>query len=186
MADWEIIIDAYEGLVPGFWENEYPSFGNKGHASALQNVDLTDPSVLKPGPGLANLTNGNESGAVTTLIKGIQKRAVDGTNVYGVGGNKLYKINATTVVSDATWPHTIDKAAVTAEDGEDVEEYRGGYFYSYNHSGSAGDVGRYDGSATFDDDYLSTVPTGAGALAGGVPHPMIVGGDDTLYIGNGR
>lgn len=49
-----------------------------------------------------------------------------------------------------------------------------------------GDIGRYDLAATFDDDYMSTVPTGAATLVGGVPHQMIVGGDNVMYITNGR
>lgn len=184
--DWQIDINTFDGFVPGFSKNSYPSFGNKGHASDMQNVDITDPNVLTQGPGLATLTAGTEVGAITTLIKGMQKISIDGTNAYAVGGNKFYQFTASAVTNAGSFPHTIDKATVTAEDAEDVVYYDGYYFYSYNHSGTAGDVGRFDGTSTFDDDYMSTVPTDAIALQGGVPHQMVVGGDDVLYIANGR
>lgn len=185
--NWEIAINRFDGLAPGFWKNSNLTQGNKEHASDLQNVDLIDPNVLTQGPGLATLTNGSQAAAVTTLIKGIMKTSIDGTNSYAVGGNQLYRFTYTTVTNTGgVFPHTIDKATVTGEDGEDVCYFNGYYWYSYNHSGTAGDIGRYDGTSTFDDDYVSTVPTDAVALQGGVPHQMIVGGDNSMYITNGK
>lgn len=189
MADkaWSITIEQFQGFVPSYWTNTLPTVGNANQASAMTNVDLIDPNVLTQGPGLANLTNGTQAAAVTTLMKGMLRVHVTGLSAAaGVGGNKVYKFNATEVTSDANFPHTIDKATVTSEDGEDVAYYQGAVFYSYNHSGGAGDVGRWTGASTFDDDYMSTVPTGATTLQGGVPHQMLVGGDDQLYIANGR
>jgi hypothetical protein len=182
--EWEIAIDRFEGFVPAFWENANPSFGNKGHASDMQNVDMIDPSVMTQGPGLSNLTNGTQAAAITTLIKGMLKISPDGTNCYGVGGNKFYKFTSTAVTNAGDWPHTITAASGTA-DGEDVAYYKGYYFYSYDYSG-AGNVGRFDGTSTFDDDYMSTVPTGGSTLQDAVPHQMIVAGDDKLYIANGQ
>lgn len=182
---WEITIDRFEGLTPAFAENAYPTIGNRGHASAMQNVDVFDGGVLTQGPGLADLTNGNQAGVVTTLVRGMTRVPPASSTAYGVGGARLYKLSGTEVASDASFPRTIDKAAVTGEDGEDVALYKGAIFYSYNHSGSAGDVGKLTLPSTFDDDYMSTVPTGAAALQDG-PHQMVVGGDDILYIANGR
>jgi hypothetical protein len=105
---------------------------------------------------------------------------------YGVGGNKLYKLTSAAVTNAGIWPHTIDKAAVTAEDGEDVALFQSALYYTYNHSGTAGDIGKYDLASTFDDDWGSTTPSGAAALVGGVPHQIEVGGNDTMYITNGR
>ena len=147
-------------------------------------MNLTDPSVLTQGPGLVNLTNGTQAAAVTTLIKGIMK-IVPSSYGYGIGGNKIYRFNSTAVTNSGDWPHTIDKAVVTSEDGEDICYYNTYIYYSYNHSGTLGDIGRYK-SGSFDDDYMSTVPTDATTLVGSVPHPMVVGGNDILYIGNGR
>lgn len=184
---WSITINRFDGYAPAFWEDEWLTLGNRGHASRMQNVDMINPNVLTQGPGLLNLTNGDQSAAVTTLIKGLMRVSPDGTNIFGVGGNKFYKLTSSVVASDANFPHTIDKAAVTSEDGEDVAYYGGVYWFSYNHSGNAGDVGIYDPNAgTFDDDYMSTAPSGNAALQGGVPHQLIAGGDDQLYIANGR
>lgn len=184
---WQVNIDNFlGGFAPAWYKETYPSYGNKNQAGSMLNIDLTNPGYMTQGPGLASLTNGTDSGAVSTLIKGILDFAVTSDTTYGVGGNKLYQIGSSTVTSSGTWPHTIDKAVVTGEDGEDVCYYKGFIFYSYNHSGSAGDIGKYDLASTFDDDWGSTVPSGAATLQGGVPHPMIKGGNDVMYIGNGR
>lgn len=151
----------------------------------MQNIDLTNAGFLTQGPGLATLTAGTEAGAITTLIKGMTDFAVSSDTAYGVGGAKLQKFSSTAVTNTGAWPHTIDKGAVTGEDGEDVAYYQGNLYYTYNHSGSVGDIGKYDLNATFDDDWGSTVPTGMGALSSN-PHPMVAGGDDILYIANGN
>lgn len=151
----------------------------------MLNCDLTNPGYMAQGPGLVNLTKGTQAASVTTLLKGIADFSITSDTTYGTGGAKLYKITSTEVIGDATWPHAIDKGGVTAELGEDVAFYKGALYYSYNHSGSAGDIGTYDLSSTFDDDWGSTVPSGAAALQDG-PHQMVVAGNDTLYIANGR
>jgi hypothetical protein len=97
----------------------------------------------------------------------------------------LYRWATLTVENTGGWPHTINKGTVTSEAGEDVAVYQGNLYYTYNHSGSAGDIGKFDLSSTFDDDWGSTVPTGAAALQDG-PHPMVVGRNDVLYVANGR
>lgn len=188
--EWTIEIDRHRGFAPRYFEGSYPSYGNKSgqsQAGAMQNMSLLDPSVLKPGPGTAELTNGDQGGVVTTLIKGIIRHAISSDVAYGIGGAKLYKFSASTVNSGGSpsWPRTIDKSVVTAESGEDVAYYQGSLYYSYGHSGSAGDMGKYDLSTTFDDDYYSASATGGADLQDG-PHQLLVGGDDILYIANGR
>jgi len=187
MANWRINIDnpSLGGLAPQAFHESYPSFGNKNQAGSMQNMDLTNPGYIDQGPGWAILTNGDSNGVVTTLIKGIVDSTIASNTTYGVGGTELYKFSNTTVTSDGTWPHTIDKAAVTGETGEDVAYYKGALYYSYNHSGSAGDIGKFDLSSTFDDDWGSTTPTGAAALEDAL-HPFANGGNDILYFGNGR
>lgn len=185
---WTLSLDnlGVGGFAPAWYaQGTYPNYGNKNMAGAMQNMDLTSPAYITQGPGLANLTNGTEAGAFTTLTKGIWDQAQSSDVTYGVGGAKLYKLSSTTVTSNATWPHTIDKAVVTGEDGEDVVVFQGALYYSYNHSGSAGDIGKYDLNVTFDDDWGSTVPTGFAALQN-APHPMCLGGNDTFAFGNGR
>jgi len=186
MAKWNINIERHRGLSPKFYEATYPSFGRRDQAGAMQNISLFDPNVMKQGPGMAELTNGDQAGAGTSLIKGILRHAVVSGESYAVGGNKLYKFSAGTVNSGGSpsWPRTIDKAVVTAESGEDVVYYQGKLYYSYGHSGSAGDIGQYDLSSAFDDDFYSAAATSGAALQDG-PHQMINGGDDVLYIANG-
>lgn len=182
---WEIVIDNFQGgFAPAWYKETYPSYGNKNQAGDMQNADITNAGYLSQGPGLANLTNGTQASALTTLPKGILDYAVTSNLTYAVGGNKLYSLSATTLTSGGTFPHTIDKAVVTAEDGEDVAYYQGNLYYSYNHSGSAGDIGKFDLSSTFTDAWASVVPSGAAALTSN-PHQMIVGGNDVLYIANG-
>lgn len=198
---WSITIPDFNGGYAPKWyreQNLYPSYGQKNQAGAMSKVDLFNPGFLTQGPGLRTLTNGNQTGEVTTLIKGMFDFGISPLatpfiqNSYGIGGNLLYQFNNSgtadvgTVTSSATWPHTIDKAAVTGEDGDDVIIFQNNLYYSYDHSGSAGDIGKYNLDATFDDDWGSTVPTGAATLTYGVPHPMAVGGNGTFAIGNGR
>lgn len=181
---WEIKINRHRGLADKYYENSYSSFGDKGQANDMRNISLFDPNLIAPGPGMTALTGGTQAGAVTTLIKGMLRKARTTNEAYGVGGAKLYQLSATAVANAGIWPHTIDKGTVTGEDGEDVIHYKSLILYSYNHSGSAGDIGSYDLSTTFDDDYW-TDTLGGTALAS-APHQMIAGGDDIVYIANGQ
>lgn len=185
---WSVAINDFLGGFAPAWYNQgtYPSYGNKNHAGDMANMDLTQPGFMTQGPGLASLTAGTEAGAVSTLMNSILDEAVASAETYAVGGAKLYKLTDTAVTNAGSWPHTIDKATVTGEDGEDVVAYQGNLYYSYNHSGTAGDIGKFDLSSTFDDDWGSTTPSGAAALQGDVPHQMIVAGNDVMYIANGR
>jgi len=186
MAKWNIQISNFQGgFAPAWYKETYPTFGNKNQAGAMTNIDLTNPGYIQQGPGLSVLTNGSQAAAVTTLIKGALDFAVTSDTTYGTGGNQLYQFSSTAVANAGSWPHTIDKAAVTGELGEDVAYYQGNLYYSYNHSGSAGDIGKFDLSSTFDDDWGSTTPTGAAVLAD-APHQMIVGLNDIMYFANGR
>lgn len=145
---------------------------------------MADPTGFKQGAGLSNLTNGTDAGVVSTLIKYILPVPTSSNLSFGIGGAKLYSFSATAVTNGSGFPRTIDKAAVTGEDGESVAVVNGALYYFYNHSGSAGDIGKYDLASTFDDDWGSTVPTGMAAL-GNAPHPSIVGNDNVIYFGNG-
>jgi len=177
---WQIIIDNFNGgFAPGWYLASYPSYGNKNQASDMQNVNLTNPSFITQGPGLADLTNGTQAGAVTTLIKGILDYAVSSGITFAIGGTKLYKLSSSAVTNDGTFPRVVTNMT----DGQDVAYYQGKIYYSYNKS-SGGDMGQLTLPSTFDDDWLSTVPTGKFSLQGNVPHPLLAAGNDMLYIGN--
>jgi len=176
MAQFEVKISNFlGGFAPSYWDSDYPSYGNKNMAGKMTNIDLTDPSYLQQGPGLNTLDD--ESGHVDTLIKGILKGAYSSDTTYGVGGDNVYKIEPTTVSAN----YIIDGTNVS---GEDVLQYQGDLYYSYNADNA--DIGKFDGSS-WDDDWGSTTPgTGAGYLQKDVPHEMIEGGiEDWFYVTNG-
>lgn len=186
MEEFYISIQApFGGFAPGYWENSLGSFGNKNQARAMTNIDMADPTGFKQGPGLSTLTNGTQAGAVATLIKHILPVPTSSDVSFAIGGNLLHQISSSAVTNTGNFPHTINKAAVTDEDGESCVVANGALYYFYNHSGSAGDIGKYDLSSTFDDDWGSTVPTGMAALQN-APHPSILGNDNVIYFGNGR
>ena len=183
---WTITIDSFGGFAPAWFENTFPTYGNKNQASDMKNVDITDPNVLTQGPGIANLTAGTQAGAVSTLIRSILNTPTSSEISYAIGGNQLYRITPTAVINAGNFPHEIDKAAVTLEHGEDVVYHKSTLYYFYNYGGTtAGDIGKYDLDATFDDDWGSTVPTGKAVLQYG-PHQAINGGYDDVGFTNGR
>jgi hypothetical protein len=193
MGDWTVTIPdqssadlaLFGGYVPGYWLNSYSFYGNKNQFCSLVNIDLFDPNVLTAGGGQAALTAGTEAGAVTTLIAAILRHVTADNVSYACGGNLYHKISASAVTNaGGTYPHTIDKATVTGEDAVGIIYHKTITYVFYNHSGAAGDILK-DNAGTIDDDWGSTVPTGAEALQS-APHPAINGGDDDAYFGNGR
>ena len=185
---WSITIDSFGGFVPAWFRNSYPFYGNKNMASDMKNIDLIDPNVMTQGPAPVALTTGTEAGAVTTTVRSFLRSVTSADVSFAIGGARLYQLSSTTVKddgSDTPFPHLIDKAAVTGEDGEDVVYYKSNLYYFYNHSASAGDIGKFDLSATFDDDWGSTVPTGNETIED-APHQAMVGGDDVVYFTNGN
>lgn len=180
--NWTLSFNNFSGLAPQWYSSSYPFYGNKNQASYTKNIDITNTNVLTQGAGV--LTQDASTPIIDTLIKGILKNPV-GDYYYGVGGNKLYRFSTTGIVDDASFPYTIDKALVTGELGEDVCYYNGELFYFYNHSGSYGDIGMFDMTSTFDDDWGSTFPT-TGELLTDAPHQALVGGDNVMYFTNGN
>lgn len=176
MAKFNFNINSFiGGFAPGWFLDEYPSFGNKNMAGNMLNCDLINPAGITQGKGLATLTGDN----ITTLIKGLLDRAIAVDKTYGVGGNKLYSISSTSVAV----PHIINHSIATEEDGEDVMFYQGKIYYSYNHS-TGGDVGQLILPSTHNDEFMSTTTIGKASLQN-APHQMLVNGDH-LFIANGR
>lgn len=185
MANWGIEINNFNGgFSPKWYAESYPSYGNKNQAGAMTNADISNPGYLTQGPGLTTLTNGTEAGAITTLIKGVTKEPPVSGACYGTGGRILNRIGSTAVVNTGSFPHTISASGFSDEDGEDVCHYKGNVYYSFNEGVVQGDIGIYDKATTFNDDWGSTVPSGAAQLQYG-PHQIIVGGNDIMYIANG-
>jgi hypothetical protein len=185
---------ALGGLAPSYYNETYPSVGNKNQAGVMTDVDCTNSGYISQGQGLVALTAGTQAGAVTTLIQHISDCVLAYTTqevTFGVGGNLFYEIGSTAVsvkASAPVLPHVIDKATVTGETGSCVVRYGANIYYSYNHSGSQGDIGKYDltrdNDNDFDDDWWTA--TASGTVLTSNPHQMIVGGNDVMYIANGR
>ena len=153
--------------------------GNQGNYSVAQNIDIiSKPGVLTQGPGLATLTNGDQSGVVTELIRFIMQTAVADGQAYGIGDTKLFRITPTTVSNTTDWPHTITGATR----GESIIYLKGVLYYFYQD-----DIGKaigLSGTPTFDDDWGSTTPTGHATLQD-APHPVATK-EDIMLFGNGR
>jgi len=164
MATWRINVDDWRGgLAPGYYETEYPSFGKFSYAGKAQGIDLTDPSYLKQGVGREELT-----GSVTGDVRMLDE-PVDENVTYGVAEDKVYRITDTEV----TEIHTLPSGA-TASDVAYYDQY---LYVSYNNS-STGALARYD----IDGDSWNN--TWREDLEPDVPHRMVVGGLNFLYIGN--
>ena len=151
--------------------------------------------VLSPGHLFSDVTN---TAKVTTVLRSY---AIDAANedIYAINDSgEVHKISGLTgnIVDDATWEHDITvHGGHSGLNGHEVILYnakQGGtselaLFYSWRDT-TDGDVGRYDiGGNTFDDDFMSTVPTNGAALdkTSDTNCPMVVGDDDVLYIGDG-
>lgn len=167
------------GFGPVAHLDSLTEIGQAGHASAMSNVDVLTPGLLTQGPGLATLTAGDQAGAITELLTFLMDKAVSADVTYGIGATKLQKISSTAVTNAGIWPHTV----TSMTEGESVIDLQGSLYYFFNKA-SGGDIGKYDLASTFDDDWGSTVPTGAAALQK-APHP-VAAKEDIMAFGNGR
>lgn len=180
--------DWLQGLVPQ-WSSSSSLYrktvGVKG-LSYMRGIDVhRQPGYLMPGSYGTDMTT-------VSVVDGILRDAsVNSSVAYPIGGAKLHKLDLTndTFTNAGAWPHTITPHGHSGASGQGTAIYYVGavkyLFYSWNDA-TDGDVGRYDLSATFDDDYMSTVAASGAALTLAVPHPMVVGTDDLLYIANGN
>jgi len=168
------------GFAPLAHLDSLTEIGNSGNASVMTNIDLlSKPGILSQGPGLATLTAGTQAGAVSDQINFIIDKAVADSQTYGVSDTLLHRITPTAVTNTGIFPHTITDATA----GNSAIHFQGGLYYFFNKS-SGGDIGLYDLATTFDDNWGSTVPTGAAALQK-APHP-VAKKEDIMLFGNGR
>lgn len=180
--EWTITIDQFNGFVPAWFDNSYPFYGNKSQAATITDVDIIDPNVLTQGPGTADLTSGTQAGELgSELIVSILKHATASNVTYACSNDKVFKLT-NTAVSNGNFPKTI--AAGTANVATDLLHYQGKTLVLWNDTGVDGDIGLLTNDTTWDDDWGSTVATGAAQLQD-APHYGIVGGDDVAYITNG-
>ena len=170
------------GLCKQYWKSDYATFGNRNQANAMRNMDLRNPNNIIPGPSRQRLTNGDESGVIGTLMLRIMSRAFAANETYGVAGRNIMKLTSSVVSVD----HAITDFSQV--NGKDIIEYGNKLYYVFDHSTHA-TLGMRDAALAYDDDFMER---GAGATTGtfqltlNVPHKLLVGGDDILYITNGN
>lgn len=193
--------DDFIGLVSGYGSGNYPKAG-KGASNqvAINPFREATPGILAP--AFTTLSLNNAYGAiVSTIVRNVttnrdtaQPNAwliETGANVHQIAGSA--GIIGNTISVTAPFPHTLVAQGIhathTAPVLEDIAVFTIGsstsVFYSYNDN-TDGDVGRVD---TTPDGFVETWFTGQAAesaLSGTVPHPMLVGDDDQLYIADGR
>lgn len=168
------------GAAPLAHLDSLTQIGQTGHYASASNIDIiSKPGLLTQGPALATLTNGTEAGAVGELIAFIMDRPVTTGVTYGIAATKLHQITPTSVTNSGNWPHAITNATA----GSSCIEFQGNLYYFFNKASGA-DIGKYDLSASFTDNWGSTVPTGAAALQN-APHP-VAKKQDLMLFGNGR
>ena len=162
MAKFRIAINDFRGgLAPGYFENDFPIYGNKNMAGKASGIDLTDPSYLKQGVGNTTIATGTDE------IR-ILDEPVEENKTYGVGASAVYEITPTSVSAI----HTITGATF-----EDIAYYQGNVYASYNTSAS-GAIAKFDGT-TWTNAWQTT-------LNKDKPHKMLVGGLDFLYVADGN
>lgn len=176
--------DWLAGLMPNYSAtNDNVTSGLKGYLDQVSVDPFRKVGGLNPGPNPSVATN--NSVITTAIVNGVAYNDI----AYLVGGALLHEFTpATNVVTNAgSFPHTISAhgghATVVSTDicraNFGGTEY---IFYSWNDN-TDGDIGRLTPASTFDDDFMSTVPTAAAALSIN-PHPMNASRGE-LFIGNG-
>lgn len=130
-----------------------------------------------------NATDCNDSSLLTGLITAIET-SVTATHGFAVGGTRVYDITPSGTMDINT---VLTIAGTTFDDivrynKSDGTEY---LFATYN-SAAAGDITRILSSDLTHDDTYWSVTAGGAALDKDYHHPMIVGDDDILYIGDGN
>ena len=188
--------DWIKGLAPTYGLGVYSR-----PANGLNSATAVDPfrryGFLCPGYVPTAATNSNVVAAV------IRNGVPNGNKIYAIeAGAKLHEITNTltpSITTPTTFPHTIGgnlsgggihtTGSHTTFVGSDIAAYyldgTKYIFYSWNDNTDGG-VGRYDLSTTFADDYVLASATSGAVLNKNYQHPMIVGGDNILYVGNGK
>lgn len=174
-------------------------YGKMGGNPVMYKVDpLRTFGYVSPGYNPVSVTNNS------VIDNVLRNGTLVGQNAYIISGgvytggsgtaklHELTSLNTGTITNNGTFPHSIDHSH-SSETGWDIANYYVGTtlktFYSFSDA-TDWDVGTFTSASTFDDDFMSTIPAtplAAPYLTGGkqsVAHPLIVGDDDNLYIGD--
>lgn len=180
--------------LTGLTDVPAPQYG-AGLGEALRFNPFRYLGYASPGFVPTDVTNVS---VVTTNILNVSTGVESSVDyAYGISSGALLHrlvVSTKTLSNAGSWPHTI--AVAGAITGSDVSAYTSNVastatpcqYYSFNDAGGSWNVGRFISSTgAFDDDFLSTVPATPITPSGNTkPHPLIVGADDLLYIGDGN
>jgi hypothetical protein len=110
------------------------------------------------------------------------------------GGQKIFRLElGTKTLSTGSWPYTIVDGKATAAEGLDIVPYTSNItnaatpcvFYTWNDTGGAWNVGRFrTDTSDFTDNFITAA--NFSSTGNNKPHPLVVGADDVLYIGDGN
>jgi hypothetical protein len=177
-VDFSITIEGFnEGNAPLAHLDDETFVGNKGQASDARCDLISTPGFLTQSPGLANLTNGTQAGAVTELIRFILDKPTATDVTYALGLTKFFKLSSTAVTNTGGWPQTITNMT----SGECLIRLKANLYGFYNKS-SGGDIFKMPlATETVDPDWGSATD----AALESAPHPAAVK-EDIMLFGNGR
>lgn len=173
------IYDFHKGLAPLAHIDGQTFIGDRGQASDMLADIISKPGYLTQSPGLVDLTNGNQGGAVSELIRFILDQPTSSNITYGLGVTKLFKITPTAVASGGSpsWPQTVN----TMAEGESLVRLNNNLLGFYNKS-SDGDIFSMPlDTEVIDNDWGSTNDQALEKA----PHPVATK-EDVVVFGNGR
>jgi hypothetical protein len=176
---WKINIKApFNGYLNKYYLESDMTVGQSSQANDMSCIDFTRMSSITSG------FKPQAGGTTYELVTAISNS--DGSNHFGIGNTRLFKISTTGAsTSDATWPHTITGASIFGN-LSNVIVYDGTLYYFWN-SLTAANIGKCttpSGTPTFDDDWGTTVA--GGTFTKLVNKPMIVNSNNYLLFGNGQ
>ena len=187
-----------EDFLAGYMPEQSASWNyNTTGAAAMSNMDpfIIGPGIACVGANPTNVTGTSGGGSpVPNSVLVDAKIDLGGNNAYAIGTDvhKFQVFPSDFLSGTAPFPHAIDHSHTSETGALGAIEfyYTSGtanvVFFSFNDA-TDGDVGTYDVAAdAFKDNFMSTVPTGAGVLTAGKAHPLLRTSDDLLLMGDGR
>lgn len=180
--------DWLQGLASGYGTASTINYQKLGKGSEWLhaiNPYLNSLGVLQPGLLGTALTE-NASIAATLSAVCVERTGTAATYWLLEAGANIHQIaiaSPYTISGTSPFPYAITHHSGIV--GEDIITFNingtENVYYSFN-DGTDGDIGKAVITGTFDDDWFSTSGGLAVALNKSVPHPMIVGEDQKLYI----
>lgn len=176
----------------------HPQYSNSTTPARMLGNYLGTSIAFDPYRNLGWATPGYTPTALenSSVIDAVQVNLViNGTFAYTIGGTKVHQItiSSATITTPTTFPHIISGAT----GGQDLIVYgltqnsatRTNYLLYSWYDGSNGNIGIYNFSTTFEDDWMSNgtfKPANFATFTTASPHIFKIGSDDILYVTDGR